>query len=325
MIQGFGYATIDEDPVTPSTLFYCGSMTKSFTAAALSLLVDNSSEYYSISWDTPISTLLPDVFVLSDEWATRHITVADALAHRTGYPRHDYSASYHNDSVSMVKAFRYLPMSREPRVKWQYNNMMYGTLGYVVEHLTNTKLGEFFRAHLWQPMGMHDTFLHPDDALASRGRLAHAYYWNNDTQNYGQIPWRDETAIAGAGMSISSVLDFSRYLRHMINETGPISAAGHAALKDAHMISEREDRLFTGPVYYGFGWQGGVFQNEPIWWHSGLVNSMMSLMAIVPGRDFGFVAMLNSEGTPVLDAVIARVLYDYFDVAPSERFDMEKE
>ncbi|RMJ10546.1 hypothetical protein CDV36_009820 [Fusarium kuroshium] len=33
--RGFGYASLDREPVTPSTLFYCGSMTKSFTAAAV--------------------------------------------------------------------------------------------------------------------------------------------------------------------------------------------------------------------------------------------------------------------------------------------------
>lgn len=56
--------------MTPETLFYTGSTTKSFTAAGLSLLVDNSSDYGSIRWETPISQLLRDDFVLSDDWAT---------------------------------------------------------------------------------------------------------------------------------------------------------------------------------------------------------------------------------------------------------------
>lgn len=297
-------------------------MTKSFTAAAVSLLVDEAS----VQWDTPVSSVLRDDFVLSDAWATEHITIADALSHRTGYPRHDFSGPYLNSSAAMVQAFRHLPMSAEPRVKWQYCNMMYATMGYLVERIAGSSLADFFRDRLWWPMGMNDTFLHPDDALAAgEGRLARPYYWNNDTETYGVIPWRDETNIAGAGMGISSVLDWSRYLRHMISETGPISSAGHAALKAAHMVVEQKDRLFKGPTWYGFGWQGSMFQNEPVWWHSGLVDSMMSVMVMVPSRDFGFVLMMNSEGTPALDSILAKTLYDYFGVEEAERFDMEAE
>lgn len=70
-IQGFGYATLEPPtPVTPHTLFFAGSTTKSFTAAGLSLLIDNSSDHSGIHWETPISRLMREDFVLSDDWAT---------------------------------------------------------------------------------------------------------------------------------------------------------------------------------------------------------------------------------------------------------------
>lgn len=70
-MQGFGYSSLEQlTPVTPHTLFYTCSTTKSFTAAGLSLLIDNSSDYSNIQWETPISHLLRDDFVLSDDWAT---------------------------------------------------------------------------------------------------------------------------------------------------------------------------------------------------------------------------------------------------------------
>lgn len=322
ILKGYGYATLDSDPVTPSTLFYCGSMTKSFTAAALSLLIDESQEYSGIQWTSPVSSLLPD-FVLTDDWATSHVTITDALCHRTGYPRHDYAGSFHNSSAAMVQSFRHLPMALEPRVKWLYNNMMYATMGFLVETLSNSSLADFFRDRLWHPMGMFGTYLHPDDARGSGNSLARPYYWNNDTETYGEIPWRDETNIAGAGMAISSVLDWSRYLRHMIQESGPISEAGHRMLRFPHSIVEDKDGLFTGPVYYGFGWLGGIFQNEQVWWHSGLVDSMMSIMVFIPRKKFGFVLMMNSEGTPALDSILAKILYDYFEVDQGERVDLE--
>ncbi|KAJ4246600.1 hypothetical protein NW762_013542 [Fusarium torreyae] len=320
--KGFGHASLGGEAVTPSTLFYCGSMTKSFTAAALSLLIDQSHDYADIDWSTPVSKLLPE-FVLADDWATNHTTVADVLCHRTGYPRHDYAGPFLNSSVDMIHSFRHLPMAGEPREKWRYSNMMYGTMGYLVETLSNSSLADFFRDRLWHPMGMYDTYLHLDDALASGNTLAVPYYWNNDTESLGPIPYRDEQSIAGAGLAKSTINDWSRYLRHMLEETGPISKAGHHVLKQPHMVVVEADRLFTGPLYYGFGWFSSVFQDEQVWWHSGLVNSMMSIMLMVPSRNFGYVIIMNGETTPALDSIIAKTLYDFFDVPEEKRHDLE--
>ncbi|KXH59769.1 hypothetical protein CSAL01_06418 [Colletotrichum salicis] len=95
--RGYGYAVLNSTPVTPHTLYYTGSTTKSFTAAGISLLIDNanatSSVYPGLIWKTPVSDILSDDFVLSDDWATAHITLEDALSHRTGYPRHDMASA----------------------------------------------------------------------------------------------------------------------------------------------------------------------------------------------------------------------------------------
>ncbi|EFY86410.1 penicillin-binding protein, putative [Metarhizium acridum CQMa 102] len=322
--KGFGYATLGSEPVTPSTLFYCGSMTKSLTAAALSILVDERKNGSNMQWTTPISSILKDDFVLSDAWATGHITLEDALCHRTGYPRHDFSGPFGNSSVDMIRKFRHLPMSQEPRVKWQYSNMMYGTLGYVVERISGTRLADFFRDRLWHPMGMFNTFLHPGDALAGGCRLAHAYYYNNDTQQFGELPWNDEGSVAAAGMAISSVLDWSRYLRHMISESGPIPKAGHAALKAPHMVSEQDKRIYSGTEFYGLGWGSNMIQNEAVWYHSGRVSGMLSYMAFIPARKFGFVIMLNTESVAALDSIFSTTLFNYFEVASSNRYDIKQ-
>lgn len=117
--------------MTPSTLFYAGSTTKAFTAAALSLLVDNSSQYSNIQWDTPVSSLIPEEFVLESFYSTKVTTVEDVLSHRTGLPRHDLSfggdyadedgkgGKHSGTAKDVVKGLRGLPMNAEPRTKYQ--------------------------------------------------------------------------------------------------------------------------------------------------------------------------------------------------------------
>lgn len=129
--QGYGIATYPSTPVTPKTLFYGASTSKAFTAAALSIMI--ASGNYSIpsssplqghgtatlDWTTPIAALIPDDFVLMDDpWATAHITLEDALSHRTGLPRHDKSNAHWLDDGGkrrvatprdVTRSLRYLP------------------------------------------------------------------------------------------------------------------------------------------------------------------------------------------------------------------------
>jgi CubicO group peptidase (beta-lactamase class C family) len=168
--QGYGIATYPSIKVTPSTNFYAGSTTKAFTASALSLLIDNSSSYSSIQWSTPISHLIRDDFVLENEYATTHTTIEDALSHRSGMPRHDFSyggnypdeggigMGVHKGTIrDAVRALRWLPLTAEPRVSFQYCNMMFVVVSHVVETLTGAWLGDFLKERIWGPLGMHGT------------------------------------------------------------------------------------------------------------------------------------------------------------------------
>ena len=158
ILQGYGIASFPSTPVTPSTLFYCGSTSKAFTAAALSLLIDNSSSYSDIQWSTPISELIRDDFVLENEYATTHTTIEDALSHRSGLPRHDMSYGGTKATVkSTVRDLRYLALTAEPRTKFQYCNLMFVVASHVVETLTGAWLGDFLKERVWEPLGMKST------------------------------------------------------------------------------------------------------------------------------------------------------------------------
>jgi CubicO group peptidase (beta-lactamase class C family) len=64
------------------------SVTKSFTATGLALLVDEGK----LEWDAPVREMLPE-FRLRDPVASEQATLRDLLTHRTGLPRHDWAIS----------------------------------------------------------------------------------------------------------------------------------------------------------------------------------------------------------------------------------------
>lgn len=131
-------------------------------------LLISSGNYTDLSWGTPISNLIRDDFVLAEEWATAHVSIEDALAHRSGVPRHDWSYGgtyggpnsedlHEGTPKDVVRSLRDLPMAAEPRTTFHYCNIMYVVVGHVVSTLSGKPLKDFLKERIWEPLGMKST------------------------------------------------------------------------------------------------------------------------------------------------------------------------
>ena len=102
--QGYGVRDMrGTDPVTPDTQFLLCSITKSFTAAGLGLLVDEGK----LEWNRPVREVIPE-FRLQDALATERLTVRDLLEPRlAGRPVAEiaYGRGF-NDAAHFSRAFR---------------------------------------------------------------------------------------------------------------------------------------------------------------------------------------------------------------------------
>ena len=124
-------------PVTPKTLFAIGSCTKAFTTFVMGTLVDEGK----LDWDKPVRTYIPELRFY-DRAASELITPRDLVTHRSGLPRHDlvwYNATLSRKEI--VDRLPYLEPSETFRSKFQYNNIMFMTAGYLVDRLTGQHLG----------------------------------------------------------------------------------------------------------------------------------------------------------------------------------------
>jgi CubicO group peptidase (beta-lactamase class C family) len=137
--KGYGFAVLDEERATPETLYYTGSTTKSFTAASvLQLVEDSANRSRPLTLKTKVQSLIRDEFLLLDAYATSHINLEDALSHQTGMPRHDFSflTGPNYTLEESVRNLRNLPMTGELREKWQYRNLMFMMMSYTIETIT---------------------------------------------------------------------------------------------------------------------------------------------------------------------------------------------
>ena len=182
--EAFGFAELPAKKATPDTLYYVGSTTKSFTAATLSMLLEDSqNSSQPLSLQSKISSLLPGDFVLPDDYATAHATLEDALTHRLGFPAHD--AAYGGGSYTArdaTRALRHLSMNKELRSAWEYFNIGYIVCQHVIETLSGSWIGDVHRDRIWKPLRMNNTFIRLQDAQRAVEQdaavLARGYSWD---------------------------------------------------------------------------------------------------------------------------------------------------
>jgi CubicO group peptidase (beta-lactamase class C family) len=101
-------------PVTATTQFVIGSITKSFTATGGALLHER----------------LCSRVRLRDPVATERATIRDLLYHQSGLPRHDW-VHLPGDRApgDLLSAMRYLELSLDIRAAYRYNNLCYNVAG----------------------------------------------------------------------------------------------------------------------------------------------------------------------------------------------------
>ncbi|KAL0259372.1 hypothetical protein SLS55_005108 [Diplodia seriata] len=352
---GYGKAILPDVDATPDTLYYVGSTTKSFTAAAILILIEESQHQSGttssanlppdLSLTTPVSSLIRADFVLPSAHTTRTATLEDLLTHRTGMPRHDlsYAASPNTTLAAHVRNLRHLPLTAAPRTTWQYCNMMYTALAHVLETLTSTTWAEYVAARIWTPLGMTaGTFASLADAKQhASDRLSAPYFWDNATGAFVREPYvPDASALVGAGNVLSCVSDYARYLRALLKRRpnffpGPggfreLRRAARSVVSDPADAGEEEARggrnaPWTGPELYGLGWMLVTYRREGlrVYRHGGAVTGYAAEMAYVPQAGWGVAVMANTEvrGGWAAERVVVALVEGLAGTPVGERWD----
>ncbi|EFX04400.1 serine beta-lactamase-like superfamily protein [Grosmannia clavigera kw1407] len=355
---GFGRAQLPDEPVTADTLFYTASTTKAFVAATLGLLIDSgqytAGEETPLAWSTPLSAILRDDFVVADDdWATAHLTIDDALAHRSGLAGHDLTRSrrYGLDGVypagvrEVTRSLRHLPLTTSPRTEYRYCNLMFLVLSHAVETLAGGRwLGHILHDRLWAPLGMRSTFLSLDHARAAPApaSLAQGYYWDEAATVYVPVPHMPLHEVSGAGGIISTVADYARWLRCWID--GPAASrsspanvsnvCGGIPLTGASFDHILTPKIFTtqtaasaepfdAPVAYASAWTTSSYRGHRFWGHSGGSNAFGAQVYFFPDDRFGVVLFGNTAITSnAAELVLLWHLVDeHFGIPPAERYD----
>ena len=280
--KGYGSANIEFNaPITPTTPFIVGSVSKQFTAAAVALLIEDGK----LSPDDDIRKYVPEI----PDYG-KPIRVRDLIHHTSGL--RDFwtlvdAAGMRNDDTYSVSdilqlAARQQHLSFDPGGEYAYSNTGYVTLGVIVQRVSGKSLAQFAAERIFGPLGMTSTHFHDDHTMPVRGRAA-AY---SPTANGG---WRINiwnNDIVGQGGVMTTVEDLFKWDENFY--TGKVGGKGFLA-RQLHTGVLTSGQSIT----YAYGLQIGEYRGLPIVDHSGSTGGYRAVITRYPTAHTSFVALCN--------------------------------
>lgn len=305
--KGFGVREHGKaDKVDADTVFAIGSATKAFTAAALGMLVDEKK----IAWDGAVHDYMPS-FELHDPYVTRQASVRDLLLHRTGVVTNGalwYGSGF--DRQEIIRRLRFQTASLGFRNQFQYQNEMFIAAGEVVSAASGIGYDRFIATRIFAPLGMRRT----NSSVTQLKGLANVATPHAALDGrMVPIAYRQIDNVGGAGAINSTARDMAQWLRLQL---GGGKYQGQQLIAPATLTEMHTGQIVprdaASPRFkfseYGLGWRVQEYRGQKIVQHSGAIDGMQSMVAMIPEKQLGVVVLTNSLRTSLGVAVELRIL-----------------
>ncbi len=286
-----------------STRYRIASMTKSFTAAAVLSLRDESI----LSIDIPVDEYAPELATICHTVSGARITLRHLLSMTSGLATDDPWADRHLDATADEMNAVYqngAVYAFAPGSHFEYSNLGFALIGRVIERITGRRVRDFVDERFLQPLQMISTTWDPP--------IHHEWARPTRVQDGVIIPDGleplNDGEIAPMGGLWTTVGDLARWViwlnqaHHNFDaRTAQLSVASRLDMQAMHsyagVIALDDEKAPTG---YGYGL---MIRDDPdlgiINSHSGGLPGYGSNMRWLPGRAIGVVAVSNTTYAPM--------------------------
>lgn len=189
--QGWGQkAGPDSRPADGHDLFRLASVSKTFTALGVLVLVDEGK----LALDDPIERWIPGAQVKLKLPRDRQPTIRDVLYHYSGLPRSPRGSrpATQQDLVDTLNA-----VSVSPGRRYLYSNLGFSLLGMIIAKASGETYYRFMATHVFEPLGITDEVWHPDQV--PRKWLVMTHWWATRAGGPGHWVGRIDPHDFGAG------------------------------------------------------------------------------------------------------------------------------
>jgi CubicO group peptidase (beta-lactamase class C family) len=318
---GFADAT-NRIAANDQTLWYLASTSKSFTGFGISLLAHQGV----LTFDAPISTLLPDVTWPASIDPTR-LTLANFLSHTHHV---NDNAFVQNAAFTGVlpearwgELIKYLsPMGNQDLV---YSNFGYNIAAMVIDRKRPEGWRRYLEAAVYRPAGLRETYARISGVDTRRIAKPHRMDANGGFTTL-KFEKTDET-MNSAGGHLATLNDLARWTIVQVDsgridgkQVFPAGAVARSHQLIARHTVEASKRF--GPFEregWGAGWDIGAYSGEPMVSRFGGYSSIRSHLSMLPRRRIGVVAQANGPAGGSATDIVAALAYDLEAGRPNAR------
>jgi CubicO group peptidase (beta-lactamase class C family) len=244
----FGVNNVEtKTPMHKDDIFRIASQTKAITSLAVMMLFEEGK----FLLDDPISkyirefahpTILDKFNVKDSSYTTvkanREITIRDLLTHTSGidyaeigsenmnaiYAKSGIPLGFVSEKIILGDKMRKLgrlPLIHQPGERFTYG-LNVDVLGYLVEVLSGESLDQYFQKHIFEPLGMNDTYFYLPASKYNRLVKVTAedknHHLVNVSSDFVDYPIKGKTYFSGGAGLSSTVKDYAAFLQMFLNK-----------------------------------------------------------------------------------------------------------
>jgi len=264
--RSFGVSDLEnKSPMQTDAIFRIASQTKAIVSVGLMMLFEEGK----FLLDDPVSRYIPEFVnpMVLDKYnekdttfttvpAKRQVTIRDLLTHTSGidyagigspimnaiYSKAGFTGGFGNDRITIGEDIKLLgkqPLVHQPGEKFTYG-LNVDVIGYLVEIISGEKLDQYLKTHIFDPLGMSDTWFYLP--AEKHGRLVKVntedaeHHVTSIPQEFANYPLLKGTYYSGGAGLSSTTKDYAVFLQMMLN---------HGVYNGHRILSRRTVELMT--------------------------------------------------------------------------------
>jgi CubicO group peptidase (beta-lactamase class C family) len=284
--QAFGWADRENrSAANEHTLYSLASISKPITATGLMVLVEQKK----LDLDKPANDYLGVAKLRAHRGDAADASLRRIANHTSGLPLHyqffyadeDYRPPTRDETIR-----RFGNLMTEPGEHYQYSNLGYGVLDYVIQRASGNSFAGYMREEVFLPLGLTHTSvgvggaLEPHQAIryTPDGRRIPSYEFDHD----------------GASAVYASAHDLARFAMFHLKEHLPDQ---RAILSDASIDEMQQSTTPSDSgSSYGIGWGTGVHRHGYRFvQHTGGMPGVSTICTLYPTERLAIVVLANSR------------------------------
>jgi CubicO group peptidase (beta-lactamase class C family) len=286
LARGYGEANLDwAQPITSSTVFYSGSVSKQFAAATAALMHLDGT----LDLDHEVRRYIPELPPYDPP-----VTVRQLVHHTSGvrdiYGLISLSGGRTADAWTDEEYLELIAAQRDLNFpagsEYSYSNGAYYLLTTTIERASEMRLDEAAREYIFEPLGMDDTHFHQD---VSRIVPRRAMSYGGNAESGFQQTYLGNFDKAGAGGLYTTIEDMAAWDRNF--ETGEVGGSAFLELIHTPGVLTSGDTLS-----YAFGLQLGELNGRRTVGHSGSFMGFRADFIRLPDDGMSVAALCNLGG-----------------------------